>query len=196
MRNYQSFDIDLTNAGSLTFDATAGYLVLYDATNADGTPALDVLMTCRPGALDADPIKMRYHTEIAIENPLRVLFEWAAQPGVSATIFSSYGERVRVRPRPFKQLVSTASASGLADGPVTVGTTAVELAAANATRTGALIQNNASNSNSVWVGGSGVTTSDGVEITPGQSIVIDGTTAAIYGISDVAGQNVRVLEAS
>lgn len=87
-------------------------------------------------------------------------------------------------------------AANVAPAQVSVGTTAMLLAAA---RTGAVgigriaatIFNNGAAP--VFVGGAGVTIANGFPVPAGVSITIN-TTAALYGISGATGQNVGVLE--
>lgn len=77
---------------------------------------------------------------------------------------------------------------------VTVGTTAVALpASALANRARIIVQNNGDKS--IFIGGSGVTTATGVEISKGGSWTEEiGAGAVVYAISTAAGQNVRVVE--
>lgn len=78
---------------------------------------------------------------------------------------------------------------------VTIGTSAGTLPATNlANRKRLTVQNRGSSS--IFLGGSGVTTSTGVEIQPGgdSGELEIGATSVLYAISAAAGQDVRVLE--
>lgn len=76
--------------------------------------------------------------------------------------------------------------------PVTVGTTAVQLAAASAGRRCLRVFN--AGSDHIYIGGSGVTVAGGcVKVAPGQLWEeVEGAAAAIYAISATAGQDVRI----
>lgn len=89
------------------------------------------------------------------------------------------------------RLVSGVSASY---GAVTVDTTAVLVAAANAQRSTLLIQNQGSANIAVGPDAS-VTTATGIVVAPGGSMSVTVGTA-IYAISGSAGQDVRFLEES
>jgi len=77
-------------------------------------------------------------------------------------------------------------------GAVTISTSATTIKASNGDRKRILIRNNHV-SESLYIGDSGVTTSDGKEISPGQSIVLF-TQDTIYGIADSSLDDVRYLE--
>lgn len=80
----------------------------------------------------------------------------------------------------------------LSNAAVTVGTSAVVVAASNINRRSALIVN--SGAAVVYVGGLGVTTANGIPV-PALGGAIDlSATAAIYAISGSAGNDVRVLQ--
>lgn len=192
---YQTFELDLSTAGSLKFSTFAGRIVMADAELASGDPALNVKMQVRLGTVDNDQIPLRYNGAIDAANPMDVVFTWEAQTGVTATIFASYSKVVDITPRPFKQIVTSSVGADLSTATVTVGTTAVVVSAADAARQSVLIQADSSNSGLIFIGASGVTAANGIELSAGQSIEIDETTAAVYGISDTAGQKVRVLGA-
>lgn len=78
--------------------------------------------------------------------------------------------------------------------PVTVGTAAVQLVAADSTRTGVRIFNNGSAE--IYIGGAGITTANGAVKVPPTGIWNEDNVAgaALYAISSAAGQNVRVQE--
>lgn len=78
--------------------------------------------------------------------------------------------------------------------PVTVGTVATLLASANSARKGLRLYNGGTAD--VYLGGSGVTTANGVlKLTPGSTYLEqEAAPAAWYGISGTAGQSVRAQE--
>jgi hypothetical protein len=88
-------------------------------------------------------------------------------------------------------------ASDFEGGPVTVGTTAVELAFAGTT-TSILIQSDPDNSGKVWVGKSNVTNAGAnamaqLEAGDAVSLDLDDAANAIYAVSDTSAQNVFKL---
>jgi hypothetical protein len=75
-----------------------------------------------------------------------------------------------------------------------VGTSAVSLGASNPKRTKLLIEADAANSGTIYLGDSGVTTASGFgELLAGESIELE-TSAQVYAIASAASQNVRTLE--
>lgn len=90
--------------------------------------------------------------------------------------------------------VDTASKGAtVASSGETVGTSAVEILAADVQRRGLVIQNNSSADN-IFIGGAGVTTSNGLKVSAGNALVLDkAPQGAIYAIGDNAGIDVRVL---
>lgn len=84
-------------------------------------------------------------------------------------------------------------ARGVNHGAVTVGTSAVVIAAAD-DRESILIQN--LGAADIYIGGSAVTTANGIKVVAsGGTLTLD-SCAAIYGISGSAGNDVRFLEAT
>lgn len=82
----------------------------------------------------------------------------------------------------------------LASSAVTVGTTAVSLAAADTTRRAITIVNTSASA-TLYVGASGITTSTGAPILPSASGTFSSSAgAAWFGIASAAGTDVRVLE--
>jgi len=109
-------------------------------------------------------------------------------------------EAHRVRVNSSGQLVM-GEASGTADdfegGPVTVGTTAVEITFTG-TPNSIQIQSDPDNTGKIWIGKSNITNSGGnamAELSPGQALTVElnDTSNAIYAISDTASQNVFKL---
>ena len=93
--------------------------------------------------------------------------------------------------------VITAAGTGINGGPVTVGTTQVEMTFTGVTRS-IMIQSDPDNTGSIWVGLTGVTNAGGnamVQLEPGDAIEIDlnDASAAIFAISDIVSQNVYKL---
>lgn len=76
-------------------------------------------------------------------------------------------------------------------GAVSVSTTATVIKAANASRELIIIRNNGGTS--IFIGDSGVTTSDGYELEAGQSVNLF-TEDAIYGIVASGTEDARYLE--
>ena len=78
---------------------------------------------------------------------------------------------------------------------VTVGTAAVALPASTLiSRKTLFIQNNSNTT--IYLGGSGVTTADGILVKKGDSFSIDIGSATLYAIAGSAGNEVRVMEIS
>jgi hypothetical protein len=75
---------------------------------------------------------------------------------------------------------------------VSIGTGATQIIAANATRAGVLVSN-PSSTVSVYLGGSGVTTSTGQILSPGNSITLP-VSSAIYGVVATSTQTVSYVE--
>lgn len=89
------------------------------------------------------------------------------------------------------EAIVTRSGNELAVGAATVGTSAVAIVPADAYRTRVTVFNNGANE--IEVGGLGVTVGNGLPVAAGGSLTLE-TGAALYGISAVAGVDVRYLE--
>lgn len=91
-------------------------------------------------------------------------------------------------------LINDACNIGMSQAAVTVGTSAVALFASPlANRKRVIIQNRGSAS--IFVGASGVATTDGIEVSKGGSLALEaGVACALYAISTSAGNNVRVIQ--
>lgn len=75
-----------------------------------------------------------------------------------------------------------------------VGAAAVSIAAANAKRLKLLVEADAANTGTIYLGDSTVTTALGFgELSAGDSIELE-TSAQVYAIASAASQNVRTLE--
>lgn len=86
------------------------------------------------------------------------------------------------------------NATGINGGNVTVGTSEVEMTFTGTTKS-VFVQSDPDNTGIIWVGLTGITNSGGsafVQLEPGDGITYDlnDASAAIYAISDTAGQNV------
>lgn len=83
---------------------------------------------------------------------------------------------------------------------VTVGIAAVALTGGLANRKSLLIQADAANTANIYVGSATVTAdataTGGIILTPGSSLPIDAGSAVVSGISTIAAQKVRILEAA
>ena len=82
-------------------------------------------------------------------------------------------------------------ASNISHGSVTVGTSATQIVGANTNRTCLVVFNNSNNW--VYLGGSGVTTGNGLPLPPKSYIVLERYTGALYGIAS-ASSEIRYLE--
>lgn len=93
---------------------------------------------------------------------------------------------------------SNSQSSALTQHVETVGLTEVEVVAADASRKHVSLQASATNTNNIYIGGTGVTAANGHSIVPGESINFDNSSAIctvqIKAISDAAGQVLRVME--
>jgi hypothetical protein len=90
--------------------------------------------------------------------------------------------------------VSVASQTDFEGGPVTVGTSAVELTFSGTTVT-IIIQSDPDNTGRVWVGKSNVTSAGAnamTQLEPGDGLELslDDSSNAVYAVSDTASQNV------
>ena len=75
---------------------------------------------------------------------------------------------------------------------VTIGSTATKIVDANSSRKAIIIQN--VGNTEVYLGDSGVTTSDGIKLEPGSLYSNDSFTGAIYGIVSSGSSTVRYEE--
>jgi len=140
----------------------------------------------------------------------RLFFTNPAQPGKSAVLMfgghasfeaergvigeviitDEAGNKVKVDPTTGGLIIETLG-SGFSHGNISVGTTPTLIKAANTARKSLLIQN--LGTGAIYIGGSTVSTANGIKLDAGENITIDRTTAAVYGIS-TATQDVRFLE--
>ncbi|KYG11398.1 hypothetical protein BE21_57450 [Sorangium cellulosum] len=88
---------------------------------------------------------------------------------------------------------SSSAPTSLAEFSVPTGTATAIGATTSATRS-ILVQAPLANTIAVYVGGSGVTTSTGIELLPGDAVTLATTNAAsVYGIAASTGQKLRIL---
>jgi hypothetical protein len=183
--------IPLDVAGKLVIDYAFGYIHVFKFEDASGVAVLDAEIEVSFSANEEDFLPLAYNNKIATPAE-RGVIRWNAQPGVTAivTIAKDAGKFFADTPNP-KQLVVASGGTSLTNAAVTVGTAEVLLAAADPTRQSVTIQN--LGAADVYVGATGLTTATGVKLASGGAITLDKQTAAIYGISGSAGQDVRVL---
>ena len=82
--------------------------------------------------------------------------------------------------------------SVLAHGTISVAVTATLVVGANTDRTYVIVRNVATND--IYIGGSGVTTSNGYLLRPNDSLIIVLDTTAVYAVSGTASQDLRYME--
>lgn len=191
--NYQLFTIDLTAAGSQTVSLEGDFLHFIDAVKA-GAVDLDAKVSIKLGSAvdDLIPFRLNSHLEGYFA---RLTFSWDAQPGTLASFLVSRemgrGDRIRTTTPPTKQLVTTSVGSAVEGAAVSVGTSATLLDAADSTRQSVTLKN--AGAVTVYVGPSGVTTTNGLPLEPGEALTVDKTTAALYAIVASGSCDVRVF---
>lgn len=92
-----------------------------------------------------------------------------------------------------EQVSIGASGGSLSHGQASVGVAAVVLRAANPKRISIIIQN-VHATNKLFIGASGLTTSNTVQVLPGASLVLDRNNGEIQAVADGASTDVRFLE--
>ena len=197
---YSVTPIPLAAAGEMVLALEGSFLNFIAAQDAAGIPSLDAKLEIAIGRSVDDFVPFFPNNQVEGYFP-QVKFRWTAQPGLTALIFVSRGRAaddeakpLKIVAPPAKQLVTSALATLFTSSAVTVGTAAVIVAAAAAGRQAVTIYNNGSAD--IFIGGSGVTTANGLRVGPGGAYSTDRCTGALYAISTAAGQNVRVLEES
>ena len=88
--------------------------------------------------------------------------------------------------------VTEAPGTTLTTGGISVTSSATLIVAAATTRRGLVIQNNSSDD--VYIGASGVSTTTGVKLAAGASVVDNASSAAWYGIVASGTANVRYVQ--
>jgi hypothetical protein len=127
------------------------------------------------------------------ENPFKVGAH--ARTAGTALPTVTNGSKVDVTTDLYRRVyINDAPNVSLLAAAITVGTTAVALPASPlAGRTRLLIQNRGGQS--IFVGGSSVTTSSGMEVTKGATMTLEaGPALAFYAISGSPGNDIRIIE--
>jgi hypothetical protein len=191
---YSVIPIPLDTAGSREIRMTGDYMIFQDARRSDGSQALDTSLRVRVGRENSDQATIRLNAQFrGLFDSIQV--EWDATAGVTAYLFVSRGPGgLELDAPPAKQLVTSAVGTTLASAAVTVGLTATLIAAADSLRQSLVVKNNGSNT--VYLGGSGVTVAQGLPLAAGEAFTLSETTAALYGIASVATEVRKLAESS
>jgi hypothetical protein len=194
---YGLYLFNLSAAGSEVLRQSIGYIQVVRFQDANGVVKLDGEIKVQTGAPSAPSLPLLYNGKVVLpERTDFTRFEWSAQADTYALVLTAPAPNVFFGdfPNP-KQVVTSALGATVAAAAVTVGTSAVALAAASSGRHSVTVQN--LGGADIYVGPSGVTTSSGLKIEAnGGAVTLDKQTAAIYGISGSAGNDVRVLTES
>ena len=188
---YNILTLDLTTAGSETVDGPFAICRFLDAEDSSGAidPSAKVTVRAERGA---DQAPLRLGQAMLAVATRRFIIEWEAQSGVTAVFgFSNDPQALDWDADPPARLVTGDKGSAVENAAVTVGTTAELLDAADGNRRALTIQN--LGAADIYVGDSDVTTANGVKVASGGTYVLTENTAAVYGRSGTAGQDVRVL---
>jgi hypothetical protein len=190
------FRIPLDTAGSQLISQQCGYFHAWRFLNADGSLSLDgEIGASFGGQSNAERIPFTYNSRLALGTPVdRLLIDWTAQPGKVAEILLTRDPRgLDGQNTPARQLVFQGQATAMQNAAVTVGTSAVQIAAANSRRSRLIVQAPITNTAALSIGPVGVTVANGIILDPGASFV--GLSSAQYnGVSSAAGQNLRIYE--
>lgn len=191
---FQLLPLDLSSAGTQDFNDKTGVLIFVRAEDASGAEVLGAKVMAMLGDVTEDQLPMTSNTIIRCKTPVgMVRFSWAAQPGVKAYILMAVDDSVMVQSPPSKQLVTQSAASTVTASAASVGTSAAQVAASNGARQKLTVRNNSSSAK-VYVGQDNtLTTSNGFPLGPGEGFTFEGTTAAIWAISDTASTDVRIM---
>lgn len=183
--------IPLNTAGLYTIQQGFGYVHVFRFEDANGVAKLDGQIEVSFSVSEDDFIPMQYNNRVAWQAD-RGRIRWAAQPNtvVIVGIASDAREFAADTPNP-KQLVVSSGGSAVGASAISVGTSAVIVAPTSLTRQKATIQN--LGAAPIFLGGVGVTVASGIQLPPGQSYTVTGTSADVYAISGVAGNDVRVM---
>lgn len=177
------------------------YFNFIDAINAlDGSQNLEAKVEIAFGKDATKYVPIRLNTQVRGRFDM-LKFKWLAQPGVvgifyvAATINQQGGARpLEVIAPPPKQLVTMSAGTSLANGAVNVTNVATAIVAANVLRQGLTLQNQGAVD--VFIGGATVTAvgaTRGLRLSPGASMPVDNTTAAIYGITAAGAADIVFL---
>jgi len=188
---YSIYSLDLTTAGSQTIHGPWEILRFVDAVDAADAVVASAKITVQLDR-DGEGIPVRLGMGVLSRATRRWILSWTAQAGVTAKLlFSSEPGALDMDADPPVKLTTGDLAAAITQAAVTVGTAAVEVAAANADRKSVTIYN--AGSAMVYLGDDTVTTADGLPLAVDAAFTFSGTTAAIYAVGGTAGQDVRVL---
>lgn len=201
MNNYQIYRVPLTNAGTDDIKVGANYFKLLwagtlDANGRPAVPALATVVECTVGTSEDDYMPLGINSLIS-GAATRYRLRWNAQPGIWAffliTLEDPRSGAITVDAPPTSQIVTQAMGTTLAASAVTVGTAAVQIAAASGTRQKLTVRNNSASAK-VYLGADNtLTTANGFVIGPGEGFTFEGSTAAVFAVSDTASTDVRIL---
>ena len=200
--DYSILKIPLGTAGSLNLAQESDYFSFVVALDASGVPNLNGLINVAVGRDVSDFIPLQVNNTLKGYAPFYKI-SWAAQAGLTAYVFRSRARvgnvardaALQITSPPAKQLVTSALASTFVAAAVTVGTSAVQLAAVDGARQGIIVENNGTvpiylgGDNAVTVGGA----TGGIPVAAGAAFTDSTCTGALWAISGTAGQDVRVM---
>lgn len=186
------FSLAVSNiAAPHRFDQRVGYFHLVRFEDDAGATILTGKIEIAFGSSNDDWLPLGYNNKIAAISD-RLQIRWEAQANTNAVIITSPSlNALQVDAPPATQLILASLGSVIEHYALTVGLTEVLVDAADLTRQSIMIKN--LGTVSIYIGATGVTTVNGMEIPANGSIILDKQSAAIYAISGTAGQNVRVL---
>lgn len=190
---FSIINIDLSAAGTQDFNKTASTITCIKAVYQSGELALDASVNVQLGDVMSDRIPMGINSTATLREPTGLVrFSWAAQPGVTAYFLLSADDALTVTSPPAKQLVTQAMGGSLTNYAMSVGTAAVKLADAKASRQKLSVRNN-SVSSVIYIGTNGVTVANGFPIGAGEGYTFEGTTAELWAVATSAGTDVRLM---
>ncbi len=190
--------LDLTVAGETDIDQFAGVLRFVNCEDTNGALNLTGKVSVRLGQTERTLMVLRLSQAILMGRASRrIRLSWEAQAGLTATFMISPGvQEFDMDATPPAQLVTGDLGTAITAVNVAVGTSEVLAIAANANRKSVIIKALSTNTGIVYLGPTGLATSDGMELVAGASFSTQHDGAAYYAIASAAGQAVRVLEAS
>jgi hypothetical protein len=168
-------------------------VIFVRAEDASGALALDARVDVQLGDIASHAVPAGINALFKLAQPTSVIrFTWAAQPGVTAWFILANDNSLMVHSPPARQLVTSAVGTAVSSAAVNVGTAATLIAASGGTRQSLVVQN--LGSTDLYIGGAGVTVATGLKVPMnGGTMVIDKSTAAIYGVVAVGTADVRIL---
>ena len=197
---YTVVSLDLTVAGKETVDGPWGVCRFLDAIDSAGDIATTAKVTVR-AEREAEPAPLRLGQGFLARNTRRFVIEWLAQSGI--VIELGFAERPEDldwdADPPAKLLTGGVKLKGHSNIPSTAdvsiaATTTDPVLAANTSRVEAIITNLAVNAQTMRIGDSNAGAARGIELAPGQTIVLT-TTAAISAYNPGASaESLAVLE--